>query len=186
MPFPENNLLVLQQPIEIYTRNIGRLDLAVDISSDISTVRLLQHSFLVALFILLIALGTVIAILVELIVSRPIHKLAIASDNVSKGKYSAHLPRAGSDEVGHLVKSFKSMRDALQSYKNRVEQEIEGHKNTAKELEQQRERLVLLPRDRHTCPGGLCQGIPTPPEWRGGRGSPLRAAERAIWTEQAI
>ncbi len=142
LPAPRNNLLVLQQPIKIYTRTIGRLYLAVDISSHIKAIQLFKRSFLVALLSLLFALGTVFAILVELIVTRPINKLAIASDNVSKGEYSALLPNVGADEVGHLVKCFKSMRNALQSYRGQVEQEIEGHKSTTRELAQQKERFA--------------------------------------------
>jgi diguanylate cyclase (GGDEF)-like protein len=143
MPAPRNNLLVFRQPIKIHTRTIGRLDLAVDISPDITAIQLFKQSFLVALLFLLFALGTVFAILVELIVSRPINKLAIAADNVSKGEYFAQLPNASADEVGHLVKCFKSMRNALQSYKGQVEQEIEGHKTTTKELAQQKERFAF-------------------------------------------
>ena len=142
LPAPGDKLLVLQQPIKIHTRIIGKLDLVVDITSDISRIQLLERSFLIALLVLLFAIGAMVTILVELIVSRPINKLAIASDNVSKGEYFAQLPGASADEVGHLVNCFESMRNALQRYKGRVEHEIEGHKNTTRELAQQKERFA--------------------------------------------
>ncbi len=145
LPLPGNNLLVFEQPIEIHTRKIGKLGLAVDISNDISEIQLLEQSFLIALLFLLIALGAVIAILIELIVSRPIHKLAIASDNVSKGEYSVQLPNVSADEVGNLVESFKSMRDALQIYNSRVEDEIEDTRTQPGSWHNRKSALLIMP-----------------------------------------
>ncbi len=135
-------LMVFRRDIVIYTRKIGSLELVLDNTSYLNKLKRFENYFILVLAILLCLIVISIAALLDWIVSWPIKTLSLASEKLANGDYSAKLPKHQSDEVGNLVKSFKSMRDALDRYKSQVEQEISGHKETTAELRQEQERLA--------------------------------------------
>ncbi len=134
--------LRIHQPIEILDKKIGTLDLVVDFSADMAEVSALERNFFIVLLVLLVIVVLAIAVLLELVVSGPVRLMADVSKDLAKGNYTVSLPKARSDEIGYLVKSFDTMRRALARYKMRVEQEIHGHKRTTRELYAQKERLA--------------------------------------------
>ncbi len=139
--FGENRIM-LYQKITLVDREIAGLGLVVDISSNLKKIEKLERNFFSLLLLLLILMVFSIAILLEWIVSRPIRRLSLVSEKLSEGDYDAKLPIAHEDEVGHLVKRFDLMRQALKQYRYQVEEEIIGHKQTTRELVNQKERLA--------------------------------------------
>jgi diguanylate cyclase (GGDEF)-like protein len=143
-PLPEekNDVLVLRRSLKIYTRQIATIDVVVDISKDLENIKQLENHLFTGLLVLLIVISLAVSIMVEWIVSRPVQRLAEASNHIAKGNYTAPLPKKSSDEIGQLVGSFESMRTSLEDYNIRIKQEIEGHISAAEDLAEQKEHFA--------------------------------------------
>ena len=86
-------------------------------------------------------LGIVILFTVIMIISksitRPLTKLAIATDHFAKGEMDIPLPDVNSnDEIGHLAKSFIYMRDELKKRMKELKQAYQELWNTKTKLEE--------------------------------------------------
>ncbi|MFQ6022829.1 MAG: EAL domain-containing protein [Acidiferrobacterales bacterium] len=107
-----------EQPISVSGRALGQLMLAVDATEKLATIADLQRYFLVG-FVLIVAVFTgATAFAMEFGVARPVKQLSEASARLAQGDFQAPLPKAGTDEVGVLVSTFTSMRDAIQRYES--------------------------------------------------------------------
>ncbi len=142
MAYPGRSILVIRQNIEIYTRKIGSLELVLDNTAYFRKLNSFKNYFILVLALLLCVIVISVAALLDWVVSRPIKVLSLASKKLAEGDYSVELPKSQSDEVGNLVQNFETMREALDCYKQQVEKEIIGHKETATELRQQKEQLA--------------------------------------------
>jgi len=135
--------ILMKYPIKIHTRKIGTLVVHIDISGELNQITRLEKYFTTALIILILVISVLNIILMEVIVSRPVRRLSLASKLVAKGDYSASLMTSNTnDEIGQLVSNFTVMRNALNQYKSQVELEIEGHKQTTRDLAEQKERFA--------------------------------------------
>lgn len=85
---------------------------------------------LLAVGLLLLALGGLAAWLVSRRVTRPLRRLAEAADAIAAGDYSRRTGVASSDEIGHLARSF----DAMAGYVDRTHAELEHRFNEARRL----------------------------------------------------
>ena len=77
--------------------------------------------------ILLIALMVVVAVVVgvSMTMTRPIHKLSAAVNQLSAGNFRAKIAGTESkDEIGDVAKGFNLMVDNLNDYMNKLEQEV--------------------------------------------------------------
>ncbi len=82
------------------------------------------------------------------IIMRPLQKLAAAADRLAENDYSAELPHASQDEVGHLVKAFGAMRKNQQQARAEIlhlnaslEERVQQLHSQQEELRQSNEEL---------------------------------------------
>src|SRR5204862_3785907 len=79
----------------------------------------LTHGWLSLVELLFVAIGiglvvsTVLAWYLSRRIANPVLALAKAADRVAQGEYDVDVPKAGSDEVGHLAERFKQMARRL-------------------------------------------------------------------------
>jgi len=64
----------------------------------------------------------------------PIVILAGAAERLSRHDFDAPTPKPRSDEIGHLTRSFESMRSSLQEHGQALQDEVEERKRTEAEL----------------------------------------------------
>ena len=72
---------------------------------------------------------------------RPIKHLADASQRLAEGDFEMHFPRAGNDEIGTLMKSFVTMRDAISLNTGRLSNANEQLRLEVNERKQAEEAL---------------------------------------------
>jgi serine phosphatase RsbU (regulator of sigma subunit) len=105
--------------------------------SDASTRAALYTGAVGALFVLI---GTVLAILQGLSISRPIKQLAWRADQIARGDLEARVEVTSSDEIGLLGENFNYMADQIAillqqtAEKARIEQELEVAKTIQETL----------------------------------------------------
>ncbi len=106
------------QPITSSGRSLGSLVLTLDATERLAAIGNLQRNFLISFVIILLVFTVVTVITLELGVTRPVKRLWAASARLAQGDFQASLPKPGKDEVGALVRTFTSMRDAIQRYQS--------------------------------------------------------------------
>ncbi|MBS1143216.1 MAG: hypothetical protein H6R14_622 [Proteobacteria bacterium] len=140
MPLPPR-LYVLKRPIMFLERNLGHLQVTVDMQPFIAE-NLARHRTLLYLLIAIVSgLTLIIALILEFAVIRPAGRLAAASRELANGHFDTHLPPASNDEIGALVSSFATMRQELQVNQAELIDEIMERKKAAEALQQHREHL---------------------------------------------
>ncbi len=72
------------------------------------------------LLLLLAMTAGLIGWLQSRIVMRPLQQLAAAADRLAENDFSAELPHASQDEVGHLVRAFGAMRESQQRAREEI------------------------------------------------------------------
>ncbi len=135
------HIYAIRQPVSYLGHHLGSLVLVVDSSQDMEAVRRLQRKFMWALFTLIAIFLAGVALSLEWIVRRPLNQLSTASNMLARGYFSTALPKRRSDEVGRLVESFASMRNAIQHSQQELKREISNHKRTAQKLYREKERV---------------------------------------------
>ncbi len=137
---------------EIHFRNttLARLTVQVDFSEDRARVRAQAVSFIWIFTGVFIAALLLVAIFLELIVSRRVRSLSRVADQLAQRDYSTPLPRAGSDEIGDLVRSFAAMRDSVHDYEtaSRLAEESLRHLNDTLEQSVQSETARRMTQER--------------------------------------
>ncbi|MFM8333716.1 MAG: HAMP domain-containing protein, partial [Candidatus Methylumidiphilus sp.] len=88
----------------------------VDFTADRADAQSLALTFFLTFGGVFTAAMLLVAVFLELAVSRRARRLSLAADRLAHRDYAAALPKAGGDEIGGLVQSFAAMRDAVRSY----------------------------------------------------------------------
>jgi|GEM_PF-6875030 len=96
--------------------------------------------------LLAILVGSVLAlwIAIEYVVYRPLRHLSAAAGELAQQNYAEPLPPASGDELGTLIRSFREMREKLQTFHGALSGEIAERKRLAEELERHRDHLEEL------------------------------------------
>lgn len=131
---PKADVRRVEKAIRHLDMNLGTLVVSVDMAPTFDKVRRQANELSVMLLTMLGLIFTAVALVVEIAVRQPLSVLAEATRKLADEDYEAPLPRAGRSEVGSLVGSFSSMRDALQRQK--------------RELREEHARLLVEIRDR--------------------------------------
>lgn len=110
---PLQSLLELSESINFRGDNMAELRAFLDLSETRGALnaQLLQLNIIGVSSLL--ALGFVIAIFLELSVTKRISRLAMVTEKLFKGDFSGELPADGHDEIGSLVSSFERMRESI-------------------------------------------------------------------------
>ena len=116
-PLPESpNIEHFTQGIRFRDVTQATLRVDVDFTEDRADIRTLALSF----FLIFAGVFTIAMLLVagflDFTVGRRARELSRAAESLAHRDYTAVLPKVGKDEIGGLVRSFASMRDAVRSY----------------------------------------------------------------------
>jgi diguanylate cyclase (GGDEF)-like protein len=149
--YPLNNLMDEKDfPLhtETYQLSIGfvepylaQLEVTRNITPLLTEIDSLEARLSFVLLLLLILFVSLTGGMFEWQVRRRLHKLSRAAKRLIEGDYEADLPLCSKDEIGELTSSFKSMRHALIAYHQKLQGEIDGHKQTAEALKEEKERV---------------------------------------------
>ncbi len=139
-----HELRILTQEIQYLDSRLGKLDVKVDVTSQLGWIRQWSANLLTMLLVvaLLFILSTVIVL--EYLVRKPLRSLSDASKKLTDGDYAAPLPPPTNDEVGILINSFVAMRDAIGSHAQRLSTANEQLLQKIVERRQAEETLQLL------------------------------------------
>ncbi|MFW2371485.1 MAG: response regulator [Gammaproteobacteria bacterium] len=102
------------------------------------------HSiFIIALISTLVALaGVFMTLLFSRRITSPLVKLAEAAQAVGHGKFDQKIELKSYDEIGMLTKSFNSMLEKLQNYRNQVDQHRQNLEDKVKERTSELEQAM--------------------------------------------
>jgi signal transduction histidine kinase len=67
-----------------------------------------------------VAIGTGLALLLTIILTRPIHRLVEAANRIREGKFETRADIYSNDEIGRLALAFNQMAEALNQYQQEV------------------------------------------------------------------
>ena len=139
MPIQTRKVRTYTQSVSFSGPSIGVLTLSVNFTDIYSSVDDMEKDFHIALTLLLLIAVISIFGIVEMVISRPVNAMSLASKKIAEGNFTGSLPVNASGEVGELVENFVNMRDSILAFHVKLTGEIENHKNTTKELLLQKE-----------------------------------------------
>jgi signal transduction histidine kinase len=115
-----HDIRILSQEIQYSGSRLGKLDVKVDLTKQLSGISAACSHLLTMLLVVmsLILLSTVCVL--EQLVRKPIRLLSNASKRLADGDYEVPLPQPKNDEVGVLIHSFAAMRDAINLHTERL------------------------------------------------------------------
>ena len=134
--------LLLVQPITYLDQKLGKLKVVIDVSRDYEQIKAFQNEMIRIFLYGLSIFSLAMILLFRYIIHKPIQQLSSASDSLANGEFNSILPQTGKDEVGKLVSSFSTMRDSIQAYQLKLQNEIGEHKITAHELLSEKEKAT--------------------------------------------
>lgn len=127
----KQNLIV---PLTIAGQKLGVLEAQVDLKYYIEAQRAEYWSTSAIVLGILIMVILIMMIMVDVIVYRPLRRLASAAMAVADKKYDTPLPAISHDVLGDLIGSFATMRESLQSYHVQLSREIAERTATEADL----------------------------------------------------
>ncbi len=132
---------LLSQPLKYMGAGLGNLSIRIDMRRSDERLAEMRSTLRQVFILVMLAVIAVIIAILEWVVKAPLTELARASDSLSHGDFAARLPTIRNDEVGLMVRSFTSMRDAMKSYQNKLERSVDMHRRTAEALYTEKERV---------------------------------------------
>lgn len=108
-----HEIATFQQDIRYLESKLGRLVVKVCRSEKLKAINGFQSRLLIDLGLGATLVLLVTGYLLELIVQKPLSRLALAARQVAAGEFNTPLPPAGNDEVGSLIGSFARMRETI-------------------------------------------------------------------------
>jgi PAS domain S-box-containing protein len=121
---PEQRPHVVERPLALEGRTLGRLTVTVDTAPGLAFGRRGGGELWALLLVLAAAIAVTLVTTLELAVLRPLRQLARAAGELAHQRFDSELPRPSRDEVGSLVSSFAGMREDLRSYHGKLLHEI--------------------------------------------------------------
>ena len=112
------NIERFSYPIRFRAVALATLAVDVDFTEDRAEIETLAMAFFLAFAAAFTTALLLVAIFLDVAVGRRARGLSRAADRLAHRDYEAMLPKAGTDEIGVLVRSFASMRDAVRSYES--------------------------------------------------------------------
>jgi adenylate cyclase len=107
-----NKVLNLAQPITFREKVLGEVHVGVSIDFIEQLIRRERFSLFIMTFIIVV-LGVIVSGMLGISFSRPIAKLVLATQEISKGNYKVNLELNRNDELGNLAMAFNYMGEEL-------------------------------------------------------------------------
>ena len=107
--------------IEFRGGTLGSILLVMDFGPQLIEMRSQKVKLASILLAGFVVIFLVLVVLLDVSVSRPVRELSTAAYLLKEGDFNAILPRAGSDEIGELIKTFEVMRESLAKQKKVLE-----------------------------------------------------------------
>jgi two-component system NtrC family sensor kinase len=140
---------------------LGVLDIVVSLESMHSLIANYRNKIILLTFLLLLSISLVITFFTHRLVNRPVRKLLMQTQRVSRGDLDARLHNESRDEIGELTEAFNQMTASLKSA--RMELEEWGKNLEAKVEERTREikqmQAQLIRSEKLVSLGRLVAGI---------------------------
>lgn len=143
--YPEETTFVeLRHPVAYLDQPVAVLSLRVNLDSELATEssRLMQLLWLSLLAVLVFI--SVVGLIVEVLVRRPLGALANAADRLAAQDFDAPLPVANRDEVGRMIRSFSTMRNSLRDSQQQLRQQLEAQQQAEAALRRSHRRYRSL------------------------------------------
>lgn len=141
VPDTRRDVRSLEAELRISGRVLATLQARVDLTTYLSEQRTEVRNSSLAMMSLLLLATLALALLVEIVIHRPLRRLAQAASQLAEGEYDAPLPAAGRDVVGELVRDFAAMRTRLGEQHAALKREIDEHRRAEAELDIYRKHL---------------------------------------------
>jgi len=137
----QKDIRSLKTDLQSGSRTLANLEARVDLTAYLSEQRAEVINSGLAMMALLLLVIASLAFLVELVIHRPLRRIALATSELALGKYDTPLPDAGQDVLGELVHDFGVMRATLGEQHTALKREIEEHRQAEAELDRYRKHL---------------------------------------------
>ncbi|HJW02068.1 MAG TPA: ATP-binding protein [Azospira sp.] len=132
---------LLEQRLALADDTVGTLRIRVSHAALLASIHRSQNALFALLATVLLGAFLALGIVLDLTVRRPLDHLAAAARALAAGRFDAHLPPAGQDEIGALVGTFATMRDEVQRTQASLHEEIGERRAAEEELRQLNETL---------------------------------------------
>jgi len=138
----------LKTQVQSGGRTLTTLEANIDLTAYLSRQRTEVINSGLSMMVLLVLVIVALALMIEMLIHRPLRQLAQAASDLTRGNYDTRLPTTGQDVMGELVRDFDVMRTTLAQQHAALKQEIDEHRKAEAELNVYREHLEELLEER--------------------------------------
>ena len=131
----------LKAQVQSGGRTLATLEANIDLTAYLSRQRTEIINSGLSMMVLLVLVIVALALMIEMLIHRPLRQLAQAASDLTRGNYDTRLPTTGQDVMGELVRDFDVMRTTLAQQHAALKQEIDEHRKAEAELNVYREHL---------------------------------------------
>jgi diguanylate cyclase (GGDEF)-like protein/PAS domain S-box-containing protein len=117
---PDAKGLTFVTPVNFSGAEVGRVELKLSLDRLDALVHKTYLNLLFFIIVFTLVFGILIYTTVSIYIVKPICHISKAAQQLALGDFSTVLPPVSSDELGHLVQSFSSMRETRQRVENEL------------------------------------------------------------------
>ncbi len=154
------------QQLSLANDSVGSLRIRISHRALLESVAQSQKTLFALLASVLLGAFLALGVVLDATVRRPVNRLMTAARELAEGRFDAHLPPGGKDEIGTLVNTFAAMRDQVQATQQSLRQLNEHlEQRVQEELAKNREKdHMLIQQSRLAAMGEMVHNIAH--QWR--------------------
>ena len=154
------------QQLNLANDSVGSLRIRISHRALLESVAQSQKTLFALLASVLLGAFLALGMVLDATVRRPVNRLMTAARELAEGRFDAHLPPGGKDEIGTLVNTFAAMRDQVQATQQSLRQLNEHlEQRVQEELAKNREKdHMLIQQSRLAAMGEMVHNIAH--QWR--------------------
>ena len=154
------------QQLNLANDSVGSLRIRISHRALLESVAQSQKTLFALLASVLLGAFLALGVVLDATVRRPVNRLMTAARELAEGRFDAHLPPGGKDEIGTLVNTFAAMRDQVQATQQSLRQLNEHlEQRVQEELAKNREKdHMLIQQSRLAAMGEMVNNIAH--QWR--------------------
>ena len=154
------------QQLNLANDSVGSLRIRISHRALLESVAQSQKTLFALLASVLLGAFLALGVVLDATVRRPVNPLMTAARELAEGRFDAHLPPGGKDEIGTLVNTFAAMRDQVQATQQSLRQLNEHlEQRVQEELAKNREKdHMLIQQSRLAAMGEMVHNIAH--QWR--------------------